>query len=109
MNYVVDIDDTICIPGPTEETKYTGATPIPERIAQVNELYIQGNRIIYYTARGMGKHKNSPKLAYDEYYDFTLKQLVSWGCMFNQLYLGKPSGDYYIDDKGVNTNDFFGN
>ena len=107
MNYVVDIDDTICIPGPTEETKYTGATPIPERIAQVNELYIQGNRIIYYTARGMGKHKNSPKLAYDEYYDFTLKQLVSWGCKFNQLYLGKPSGDYYIDDKGVNTNDFF--
>ena len=107
MNYVVDIDDTICIPGPTEETKYTGATPILERIAQVNELYIQGNRIIYYTARGMGKHKNSPKLAYDEYYDFTLKQLVSWGCMFNQLYLGKPSGDYYIDDKGVNTNDFF--
>ena len=55
----------------------------------------------------MGKHKNSPKLAYDEYYDFTLKQLVSWGCMFNELYLGKPSGDYYIDDKGVNTNDFF--
>ena len=107
MNYVVDIDDTICIPGPTEETKYTGATPIWERIAQVNDLYIQGNRIIYYTARGMGKHKNSPKLAYDEYYDFTLKQLVSWGCMFNQLYLGKPSGDYYIDDKGVNTNDFF--
>ena len=107
MNYVVDIDDTICIPGPTEETKYTGAKPIPERIAQVNELYIQGNRIIYHTARGMGKHKNSPKLAYDEYYDFTLKQLVSWGCMFNQLYLGKPSGDYYIDDKGVNTNDFF--
>ncbi len=107
MNYVVDIDDTICIPGPTEETKYTGATPIPERISKINNLYIQGNRIIYYTARGMGKHKNSPKLAYDEYYDFTLKQLVSWGCMFNQLYLGKPSGDYYIDDKGVNTNDFF--
>ena len=107
MNYVVDIDDTICIPGPTEETKYTGATPIPERILKINELYIQGNRIIYYTARGMGKHKNSPKLAYDEYYDFTLKQLVSWGCMFNELHMGKPSGDYYIDDKGVNTNDFF--
>ena len=107
MNYVVDIDDTICIPGPTEETKYTGATPIPERISKINNLYIQGNRIIYYTARGMGKHKNSPKLAYDEYYDFTLKQLVSWGCMFNELHMGKPSGDYYIDDKGVNTNDFF--
>ena len=109
MNYVVDIDDTICIPGPTEETKYTGATPIPERISKINNLYIQGNRIIYLTARGMGKHKNSPKLAYEEHYNFTLKQLTSWGCMFDELHMGKPSGDYYIDDKGVNTNDFFGN
>jgi len=24
------------------------------------------------------------------------------------LILGKPSGDYYIDDKGIGANDFFG-
>ena len=42
MNYVVDIDDTICIPGPTEETKYTGATPIPERIAQNKQSIYSG-------------------------------------------------------------------
>jgi len=107
MNYVIDIDDTICIPGPTEETKYTGATPINERIAKINDLYIQGHCIIYHTARGMGKFKNSPGLAHQEYYNFTLKQLSEWGCMFNELRMGKPSGDYYIDDKGVNTNDFF--
>ena len=107
MNYVIDIDDTICIPGPTEETKYTDATPIRERIAKINDLYIQGNCIIYHTARGMGKFKNSPSLAHQEYYKFTLRQLMSWGCMFNELRMGKPSGDYYIDDKGVNTNDFF--
>ena len=62
MNYVVDIDDTICIPGPTEETKYTGATPIPERISKINNLYIQGNRIIYHTARGMGNTRTLPNL-----------------------------------------------
>ena len=43
MNYVIDIDDTICIPGPTNETKYTDATPMMERIAKINNLYIQGN------------------------------------------------------------------
>ena len=37
----------------------------------------------------------------------SLKQLCSWGCMFNDLWLGKPSGDFYIDDKGINSNDFF--
>lgn len=57
MNYVIDIDDTICIPGATEETKYTGATPILDRIAKINKLYDDGNRILYLTARGMGKYK----------------------------------------------------
>ena len=35
------------------------------------------------------------------------KQLCEWGCMFNDLYLGKPSGDIYIDDKGVSDHEFF--
>jgi len=30
-----------------------------------------------------------------------------WGCKFHELHMGKPSGDYYIDDKGINSNDFF--
>ena len=27
--------------------------------------------------------------------------------MFTDLRLGKPSADYYIDDKGINDGDFF--
>ena len=109
MNYVIDIDDTICIPGFTEETKYTGATPILDRIAKINKLYDDGNRILYLTARGMGKYKKSSDLAHMEHYEFTREQLISWGCKFHELHMGKPSGDYYIDDKGVNSNDFFEN
>jgi len=30
-----------------------------------------------------------------------------WGCKYHQLFLGKPSGDFYIDDKGINDTDFF--
>ena len=42
-----------------------------------------------------------------EFYEFTEIQLSLWGCKYHQLFLGKPAGDYYIDDKGINDNDFF--
>jgi len=41
------------------------------------------------------------------WYDITLQQLNDWGCKFHQLMLGKPSADYYIDDKAVTDKEFF--
>lgn len=108
MRYVVDIDGTICVPG-KGEGRYTEAVPIPDRIDKINKLYDEGNYVVYLTARGMGRFKNSRNLAHKEFHDFTFDQLKSWGCKFNELHLGKPSGDFYIDDKGVNDNDFFRN
>jgi len=108
MRYVVDIDATICTPGESEEVRYTGAIPIHSRIDAINKLYDEGHQIIYLTARGMGRHGNSRMLAHKEFYDLTYNQLVGWGCKFHELHMGKPAGDYYIDDKGTNANDFFG-
>ena len=54
MRYVVDIDGTICNPGDSDETRYTGATPIQDRIDKINKLYDDGHHIVYLTARGMG-------------------------------------------------------
>ena len=107
MRYVIDIDGTICTPGTAEETRYTEALPIRDRIGKINKLYDDGHTIIYLTARGMGRHKNNADLARKEFYEFTEIQLSLWGCKYHQLFLGKPSGDYYIDDKGVNSDDFF--
>ena len=107
MRYVVDIDGTICIPGATEETRYTGAHPIQKRIDKINSLYDKGNYIVYLTARGMGRFNNSRMLAHREFFDFTYNQLKGWGCKFHELHMGKPAGDYYIDDKGINDGLFF--
>ena len=107
MRYVVDIDGTICTPGETEETRYTQALPIQDRIDKINRLYDEGHTVVYLTARGMGRHKNNADKAKEEFYELTEIQLSLWGCRYHQLFLGKPSGDYYIDDKGVNDNDFF--
>ena len=106
MRYNVDIDGTICYPG-KGDGRYTQAVPRWDRIQIINNLYDDGHEIIYHTARGMGTFNNDREAATDKYYDFTIEQLNSWGCKYHALFLGKPAADYYIDDKGIQSNHFF--
>lgn len=105
MKYVVDIDGTICT---ITDGAYEKSTPILHRIDKINKLYDEGNHIVYLTARGMGRYNNNADLAKARFYDITELQLRLWGCKYHELFLGKPSGDFYIDDKGINANEFFG-
>ena len=97
---LVDIDETICF-YPAKRT-YNLAEPNIENIEKINKLFNKGWRIIYWTARG-GSEK-SKKLG-KCYYDFTWKQLESWGCKFHDLSTGskgdyiKPPYDMVVDDK----------
>ena len=101
---VVDIDNTIC-----SQTygDYSKAEPYPNRISRINRLYDNGYKVIYFTARGMGRFDDDAEMASEVFYELTLEQLNTWGCKFHKLVMGKPSGDYYIDDKAVTDNDFF--
>jgi hypothetical protein len=109
MKYVVDIDGTICDkPECREDCDYDTSIPKPDRIAKINKLYDEGHQIIYLTARGMGRSGDNADLANRMFYEMTFHQLNRWGCKFHKLVLGKPSGDHYIDDKGINANEFFG-
>ncbi len=105
MKYIVDIDGTICS---QSGTNYESAEPILSRIQKLNELFDQGHEIVYFTARGMGRHDGNSHRAYRQFYEFTRQQLLDWGVKYTDLRLGKPAGDVYIDDKGVRDVDFFG-
>ena len=105
MTYVVDIDGTICEISPGND--YSLAVPYPKRIKILNQLYDDGCTIIYFTARGMGRHNNDAKKAIDQFYDLTEKQLADWGVKYHTLMLGKPAGDFYIDDKGISAHVYF--
>jgi|TARA_B100000287_G_scaffold295658_1_gene278890 hypothetical protein len=107
MKYIIDIDGTICNNGDCETCKYEGSTPIKERIDVINNLYDDGHTIVYFTARGMGRYKDDGEKAKERFYSLTKMQLDIWGCKYHDLILGKPSGDYYIDDKAISANDFF--
>jgi len=107
MIYVIDIDGTICdSPESLKDGNYDTSIPKVDRIQKINALYDDGHTIKYFTARGMGRY-NSGILAQKIFYNTTYDQLILWGCKFHNLIMGKPSGDIYIDDKGVNANDFF--
>ena len=110
MTYVFDIDGTICrkLNDPLTQD-YREAVTFKKRIKKVNDLYSEGHTIIYQTARGMGRNNNNPQLANENFYALTQNQLKLWGCKYHMLFLGKPAGDVYVDDKGINDESFFTN
>lgn len=104
--YVFDIDGTLCT---LTDGKYEKAEPLQKRINKLNQLYDEGHTVILHTARGMGRNNNDAIKSMLDFYDFTKLQLSEWDIKYHYLFLGKPAGDYYIDDKGINDGDFFGN
>ncbi len=90
MIIYVDIDETICHT-PNNPRVYENASPIKENIEKINNLYDQGNTIVYWTARGSRTGTN--------WFDLTKKQLDSWGVKFHELRVDKPYYDFFIDDK----------
>ena len=104
MTYVFDIDGTICT---ATDGKYETAQPLEDRIEVINKLYDAGNTIIFQTARGMGRSGNNAGYANRAFYELTRQQLIDWGVKFHDLFLGKPAGDFYIDDKGIKDENFF--
>ena len=91
-----DLDGTLCS---NTEGAYETATPIIKNIAKVNRLFDEGNIIVIYTARGCKTGRDLRK--------FTEQQLKAWGVKHHHLFLGKPFADLFVDDKAVNSNDFF--
>ena len=112
MRYCIDIDGTICTP--TVGRDYHKAEPWQDRITKINKLYDEGHYIIYFTARAMGRFSDKPLSiasvsAEAVLFDLTKQQLDDWGCKYNELIMGKPHADLFIDDKGINCDDFFRN
>lgn len=98
MRYIVDIDNTIC--ATPADNNYPTCIPYLDRIAKVNKLYDDGHTIIYWTARGSSSGI--------DWTDLTKQQLDTWGCKYHEVQLKKPSYDIWIDDKAVNSEDYFG-
>jgi len=96
MVIYVDIDNTIL---DTDGVNYENTKPMKNRIQKINDLYDEGHTIVYWTARGT--------LSGIDYYDLTKSQLDKFGVKYHELKLKKPYYDLFIDDRNVNSEEYF--
>ncbi len=87
MRLIIDLDGTIC----TEEKTFSRslAKPKLDSVESIKKLKAQGHTIIIYTAR----HWNE--------YEMTDEWLKKNDIPFDQLFMGKPVGEYWIDDRAI--------
>jgi len=90
--FIIDLDGTLC--KIVSYTEYGSAPPLLDRIGKVRELKKQGHRIVIYTSR------------YEDDREITLKWLQDKDVEYDELVMGKPHGDYYIDDSMVSLGDW---
>ena len=74
MIIYVDIDGTICN---NTYGKYEEAKPRYDQISKINHLYMEGNEIVYWTARGGTTGKS--------WRTFTKRQIDNWGCQYTRI------------------------
>lgn len=91
--FAVDLDGVI---GDYSEPfqDYRGIVPNTKVIDKINSLYNSGHKIIISTAR-IELHRK-----------ITEDWLSRYGVKYNELFMGKPIADYYIDDKVLSKDEF---
>ena len=96
MIIYVDIDETIF---KTDGMNYEDSKPIQKNIDIINKLFDDGHEITMWTARGSGSGL--------DWTEVTTEQLNSFGVKYHTLKFGKPVFDLFIDDKVINSENFF--
>ena len=87
MRLIIDLDGTIC----SEEKQFSRALakPLLNSVETINSLKDQGHTIIIYSSRTWAE------------YEVTEAWLKENGYKYDQLVLGKPQGDFWIDDRAI--------
>lgn len=85
MRLIIDIDGTIC----TEEKQFSRALakPLEGAVDAIKRLKSEGHTVILYSARTWAE------------YEMTVDWLKNYDIPYDQLILGKPQGDVWIDDR----------
>lgn len=102
---VFDIDGTIC-PNKKKDQEYKDLIPYPEIVASMKEYKAQGFHIVLATARNMVTHGGNHGLLCAKTLPVLIEWLDSWGIPYDEIHMGKPYGQLYIDDKAVRPDEF---
>ncbi len=92
LKIVIDLDGTIC----SEEKQFSRslARPIEGAVESLKKLKSSGYHVIIYTARSWAE------------YEMTKDWLDKYKVPYDQLILGKPQGDFWVDDRAISFKDW---
>jgi len=100
---VFDIDDTLC---DNRNRDYENALPKRDVIKKLNQLHRSGYKIVLYTSRGMVSCGGDREKAEKKNLPVLEKWLADNNVEYDEIVFGKPIADLYVDDRGMNTEDF---
>ncbi len=89
---VFDLDGTLCT---NTFGEYEQAEPYRWAIERVNHLAATGHRIVIMTARG-----SATGIDWEQR---THAQLGGWGLAYDELRLGKPNAEVFVDDRAIHS------
>lgn len=101
---VFDFDGTICTSVP--DRQYHTIQPRREVIERLNWLHDVGFRIVIFTGRGMITYGGDVEKIEERWRAEIEGWLADNGVMYDELRFGKPSADLYVDDKGIDVEEF---
>lgn len=102
--FVFDIDETISRWNPNRD--YDNFEPDRDMIYHIARLYQKGHHITLHTARGMLSCKSNHQEIEQTIKPPLVRWLKKWNVKYDDLVMGKPAGDYYVDDKNLSIDQF---
>jgi capsule biosynthesis phosphatase len=100
----IDLDKTICIQKEPNQS-YLDVLPIPNSIETLRDLKNRGYTLIIHTARGMGTYNNDVESVKTNRLPEIIEWLKKWNVPFDEIIVGKPNVDFFIDDKAIEFKD----
>lgn len=91
LTAIIDLDGTIAeSTWHPDQTRSVIGDPLDHGVNRLTDLYLQGYRIVIFTARAWADH------------DMIIAWLIENEIPFHQVICGKPLGTVYVDDKAIN-------
>lgn len=100
MRICLDLDGTICLTK-TNHQSYSDVLPFPGAVEKIQKLKQDGHYIIIYTARHMGSCNNNIGQVMARQGKIIIEWLDKHKIPYDEIVLGKPLADIYIDDKAL--------
>lgn len=106
--FVFDLDGTICEEKEkgTHYSYFEAVLPKKDVVEKMRKLSDEGHKIIISTARHMGSTGGNVGIVNAHVAELTFRWLNKHKVPYDEVFFGKPLGDYYVDDKNISIEQF---